>query len=871
NPEFCTHKILMEEDYKPAVQHQRRVNPKIYDVIKKEVEKLLNAGLIYPKSDSPWVSPVHCVPKKGGFTVVENEENELIPTRLVTGWRVCIDYRKLNKATRKDHFPLPFMDQMLERLAGNEYYCFLDGFFGYFQIPIDPRDQEKTTFTYPYGTFAYRRMPFGLCNAPGTFQRCMLAIFHDMVEKTMEVFMDDFLVFEAPILIAPNWDLPFKLMCDASDFAIGAVLGQRHEKHFKPIHYASKMMNDAKTNYTTIEKEMLAVVAPLFADFANYHAGNFIVKGMTSQQKNKIFKDVKHYFWDDPFLFEIYADQVIRRISRIVKSLVLSHPQLDFGNPKNDSVTYELNAKQRFQDFWLPSVDYFDKVFSVGCQKPGHLADKAGTFRESREIGNLSFLGAYFIALREDTQHLSMGDFGNGYSRNRPKQGKKRQNQTQSGKDQKRQKSIDCLPNEEIFTELLRMGYEKPSTKLTFYKAFFSPQWKVGKGFSGVDTPLFEGMLVAQQVDKSDTEVNVDDVPAAGVANKGVADVNADAILTIVDEPSISLPTPHTQPPPLSQDLPSNLHVQPTPPQFQPPSPQQQPQPLQDAEMVKKLERRNKLKVSKLRRLKKVETLQRVDTSDDTVMDDVSKQGRIIDGMDADVDVTLKDVVDIAKEVVVDAEIEVSVDVQGRQAESQEQIYQIDLKHADKVLSMQDDKLEPVELQEVVKVVTTAKLMTEVVTAASATITAAAPTLTTAPSMARKRKGVVIKDPEETATPSTIIHSKAKSKDKGKGILRNEKEDNVVMRYQALKRKPQTKVQGKKNMLIYLRNMAGFKMDYFKGMTYDDIRPIFKKKFNSNVAFLEKTKEQIEEEDSRALKRTSESQAEKVFGNYILS
>ncbi|GKF10506.1 reverse transcriptase domain-containing protein, partial [Tanacetum coccineum] len=92
---------------------------------------------------SPWVSPIHCVPKKGGMTVVVNEENELIPTRLVTGWRVCIDYRKLNEDTRKDHFPLPFMDQMLERLAGNEYYCFLDGFSGYFQIPIDPRDQEK--------------------------------------------------------------------------------------------------------------------------------------------------------------------------------------------------------------------------------------------------------------------------------------------------------------------------------------------------------------------------------------------------------------------------------------------------------------------------------------------------------------------------------------------------------------------------------------------------------------------------------------------------------------------------------------------------------------------------------------------------------
>nr|GEV96848.1 reverse transcriptase domain-containing protein [Tanacetum cinerariifolium] len=212
---FCTHKILMEEDFKPTVQHQRRVNPKIHDVIKNEVLKLLDAGLIYSIFDSPWVSRVHCVPKKGGFTIVKNEENKLVLTRLVTGWRVCINYRKLNEATRKDHFPLPCMDQMLERLARSEYYCFLDGFSGYFQIPIDPKDQEKTTFIYSYGMFAYRRMLFGLCNTSGTFQ---------------------------------------------SDFVIGAVLGQRQEKYFRPIHYASKTMTEAKSNYTTTEKEMLAVV-----------------------------------------------------------------------------------------------------------------------------------------------------------------------------------------------------------------------------------------------------------------------------------------------------------------------------------------------------------------------------------------------------------------------------------------------------------------------------------------------------------------------------------------------------------------------------------------------------------------------------------
>nr|GEW04146.1 reverse transcriptase domain-containing protein [Tanacetum cinerariifolium] len=143
DPMFCTHMILMEDDYKPAIQNQRRINPKIHDVIKKEVIKLLDAGMIYPISDSPWVSPIHCVPKKGGMTVVANENNELIPTRFVTGWRICIDYRKLNDATRKDHFLLPFMNHMLERLAGNEFYCFLDGFLGNFQIPIDPQDKEK--------------------------------------------------------------------------------------------------------------------------------------------------------------------------------------------------------------------------------------------------------------------------------------------------------------------------------------------------------------------------------------------------------------------------------------------------------------------------------------------------------------------------------------------------------------------------------------------------------------------------------------------------------------------------------------------------------------------------------------------------------
>nr|GEZ96537.1 hypothetical protein [Tanacetum cinerariifolium] len=270
------------------------------------------------------------------MTVIKNDENELVPTRLVTDWRVCIDYRKLNEATRKDHFPLPFMDQMLERLAGNEYYCFLDGFFGYFQILIDQKDQEKTTFTGPYGTFAYKRMLFGLCNAPGTSQRCII-LGHKISKKGIEVdkakievisklphpttvkgirnflghagfyrrFIKDFskisrpmthhleknslFIFsneciqafrtfnekltEALILIAPNWDQPFELMCDASDYVVGVVLGQRVENHFWPIHYASKTMNQAETNYMTTEKEMLAVVYA-FEKFRSYFIMN---------------------------------------------------------------------------------------------------------------------------------------------------------------------------------------------------------------------------------------------------------------------------------------------------------------------------------------------------------------------------------------------------------------------------------------------------------------------------------------------------------------------------------------------------------------------------------------------------------------------
>nr|GEV92953.1 reverse transcriptase domain-containing protein [Tanacetum cinerariifolium] len=403
--EFFTYKILMEEDYEPTVQHQRRVNPKIHDVIKKEVEKLLDIRLIYPISNSPWVSPMHCVPKKGGTTIVKNDDNDLIPTHLVTG----------PEGSRQDNIHLPIRNICLS----------------------------------PYA--------FGLCNAPGTFQRCMMAIFHDFIEKTME-FMDDFSVFgdsfstclsylqkmlkrcedtnlvlnwekshfmvkegivlghkisksgievdrakgkviaklphpttvkgvrsslgrvgfyrrfiqdfskiacpmthfleketpfffseeciesfntlkrkltEAPILIAPDWDLPFELMCDDAkarlirwilllqefDIDVRDKKGAENlaDDHLSRLENPHQDEFENKEITNTFPLETLGSIAlrsdsnPWFADFANYHAGNFIVKGMSTQQKNKFFKNVKHYFWDDPFLFKICSDQVIRR------------------------------------------------------------------------------------------------------------------------------------------------------------------------------------------------------------------------------------------------------------------------------------------------------------------------------------------------------------------------------------------------------------------------------------------------------------------------------------------------------------------------------------------------------------------------------
>nr|GEX04297.1 F-box domain, leucine-rich repeat domain, L domain-like protein [Tanacetum cinerariifolium] len=374
-----------------------------------------------------------------------------------------------------------------------------------------------------------------------------------------------------------------------------------------------------------------------------------------------------------------------------------------------------------------------------------------------------------------------------------------------------------------------------------------------GKGFSGADTPLFVGMLVAQEVGEDADEVHAEDVNVAGVVTEGCWNLHRSSSKHNGHMYNLSRRVEHLELDKNAQALEITKLKQ----------------------RVKKLERRNKLK------------------------------GVIISNIDADEDVVLEDAKDVAVEK--SAAVDDNADIQGRKAESQAKIYKIDLDHAKKVLSMQEEESKPAKLQEVVDVVNTAKIITEVVTAASDTITAtsttittvddpipaativAASTLTATPSI--WRKGVVIRDPQETASPSTIIHSEAKSKDKGKwGFELNknidwdevidhmkrkqkednatkeqmDEEDNAVKRYQALKRKPKTEAQARKNMMIYLKNVAGFKMDYFKGMTCDDISLIFEKHFDSNVAFLQKTKEQMDEEDSRALKRLNESQEEKA-------
>ncbi|GJX48673.1 reverse transcriptase domain-containing protein [Tanacetum coccineum] len=431
DPQFCTHKILMEDDFKPAVQHQRRVNPKIHEVIKKEVVKLLDAGLIYPISDSPWVSPLHCVPKKGGMTVVKNEDNELISTRcMMTIFHDMIEETMEvfmdDFSVFEDSFSscLSHSDKMLKRCEDTNlvlnwekcHFMFKEGIILGHKILKSGIEVDRAkvdviaklpSLTSIKGIQSFLGHASFYRRFIQDFSKIARPMTHLLEKETPFIFSTECReAFEtlkkkltkAPILVAHDWDLPFEIMCDASDFTVGAFLGQRKTKYFQPIHYASKTRTDAQAYYTTTEKELLAVVyafekfqpylvlsktivytdhsalkyllakqdaksrllcwilllqefdviirdkkgaenlaadhlsrlenphqsdpekkeitesfplktlgmvtfcgdsnTPWFVDIENYHAGNFIVKGMSSQQKKKFFKDVKHYFLD---------------------------------------------------------------------------------------------------------------------------------------------------------------------------------------------------------------------------------------------------------------------------------------------------------------------------------------------------------------------------------------------------------------------------------------------------------------------------------------------------------------------------------------------------------------------------------------------
>nr|GFA83051.1 hypothetical protein [Tanacetum cinerariifolium] len=458
---------------------------------------------------------------------------------------------------------------------------------------------------------------------------------------------------------------------------------------------------------------------------------------------------------------------------------------------------------------------------------------------------------------------------------------------------------VVCLPNEEIFAGLAQMGYEKPSTKLTFYKAFFSSQWKFlihtilqslsakrtsWNEFSttmasaviclskGVETPLFAGMLVAREVAEkglAEGQVQADGVVAAAVQENVVENVAED----VVDE-AIPSPPSHTFYLLLKNKLHLlNNHIFPL---------QLHHRKLEIVKLkarVKRLERANQVKSSKLKRLRKVGTSQRIESFDD--IDDVFNQGRMITK-------------DEGIELVKDADI---ADTKGRQADKQAEIYHIDLDHPSKVLSMQEDDS---EVQEVVEVMTTAKLITDVVTtvsqvsAASATISTAKPSIpyaapTVIAAYTRRRKGVIIRDPEEELSSKTPAET-PRLKDKGKGILieslkpmkkkvqieldaeyarklheeinKDDAELNKDIDWDATI--DHTEGEARKNMMSYLKNTAGYKIDFFKGMSYDEIRPIFQARFDANIRFLFKTREEMDEEDQEIIKSINETPAQKA-------
>ncbi|GKC04786.1 reverse transcriptase domain-containing protein, partial [Tanacetum coccineum] len=388
--------IQLLDDKKPVFQKQRRLNPNMQEVVKKEIVKLLDTGIIYPIADSPWVSPIHCVPKKGGITAVKNKNDELVPTRTVTGWR------------EKCHFMVKEGIVLGHKVSSARLE--VDKAKNQCNLKISTHTNIKGVRSFLRHAGFYRRFikDFLKTSRPLTklLEKDTPFEFNDECQKAFEILKEKLTC--APVIISPNWNLSFELMCDASDFTIGAVLGQKDGKNFHPIYFASKTLNLAQQKYTVTEKELMAVVfafdkfrsylilsktivhtdhsalkhlfkkqdakprlirwilllqefdieikdkkgtenvtadhlsqikndessdnsevddnfpgetlveintrnEPWFIDFANYLVADIIPKGMTYQQKNKFFSDLKHYFWEEPYLFKVCSDRMIRR------------------------------------------------------------------------------------------------------------------------------------------------------------------------------------------------------------------------------------------------------------------------------------------------------------------------------------------------------------------------------------------------------------------------------------------------------------------------------------------------------------------------------------------------------------------------------
>nr|GEU91672.1 reverse transcriptase domain-containing protein [Tanacetum cinerariifolium] len=479
DPRFCTHKILMEEDYKPAVQSQRRINPKIHEVIKKEVIKLLDAGMIYLISDSPWTDflvtfksqlihptrkrPLSPVPMEHlliaecplAFAMLLGHFKE---TNLVLNWEKChfmvkeeivLGHKISKNGLEVDRAKVDVIAKLPHPTTVKGVRSFL-GHVGFYRRFI----QDLSKIARPMTHLLEKETPF-------VFSKDCIDAFETLKKK----------LTEAPILIVLDWNLPFELMCDASDFAIGTILGQRKTKHFQPIHYASKTMTEAQIHYTTTKKEMLAVVKqdakprlirwvlllqkfdiiirdkkrmknladdhlsrienpykdvfenkdinenfPLetlgkissgstswFADFADFHTGNFILKGMSSHQKKKFCKDVKHYFWDDPYLFWICADQIIQRCvhgQEAYDILKACHE-----GPTGGHHGANFTAKKVFDaDFFWPIIykDAHNLVKSCDtCQRQGKISQMKGLPQnviqvcEIFDVWGIDFMGPF--------------------------------------------------------------------------------------------------------------------------------------------------------------------------------------------------------------------------------------------------------------------------------------------------------------------------------------------------------------------------------------------------------------------------------------------------------------------------------------------